>query len=218
MTTNERMTTLLRNAHTVKWVGQAQHSPLRLVDYANLANDTLVVSDEVTFGPPGRERRFDVVLWVNGFPVVVIETKTPVNANVSWLNAARDIHNTYEHQCAPSSPRTCCALRPRVGSSTTGPWPARGVVADVGLDRRPLRPGRAAAGGPLSGPTAHAGAGVVDPSGLLPVRGPRLGGGEAEADPPVPAGGGRRGDPRRGSWPVVCAGWCGTTRAPARRC
>lgn len=101
VTTNERMTTLLRGAHTVKWVGQSQHSPLRLVDYANLGNNSLVVSDEVTFGPPGRERRFDVVLWANGFPVVVIETKTPVNANVSWLNAARDIHNTYEHQCAP---------------------------------------------------------------------------------------------------------------------
>ena len=101
VTTNERMTTLLRGAHTVKWVGQAQHSPLRLIDFDNLANNTLVVSDEVTFGPPGKERRFDVVLWVNGFPLVVIETKTPVNANVSWLNGAREIHNTYEPQCAP---------------------------------------------------------------------------------------------------------------------
>jgi type I restriction enzyme R subunit len=101
VTTNERMTTLLRGAHTVKWVGRAQHSPLRLVDFNNLMNNTLVVSDEVTFGPPGKERRFDVVLWVNGFPLVVIETKTPVNANVSWLNGAREIHNTYELQCAP---------------------------------------------------------------------------------------------------------------------
>jgi type I restriction enzyme R subunit len=101
VTTNERMTTLLRGAHTLKWVGQAQHSPLRLIDFDNLANNTLVVSDEVTFGPPGKERRFDVVLWVNGFPLVVIETKTPVNANVSWLNGAREIHTTYEPQCAP---------------------------------------------------------------------------------------------------------------------
>jgi len=101
VTTNERMTTLLRGAHTVKWVGQSQHSPLRLIDFDNLANNTLVVSDEDTFGPPGKERRFDVVLWVNGFPLVVVETKTPVNANVSWLNGAREIHNTYEPQCAP---------------------------------------------------------------------------------------------------------------------
>jgi type I restriction enzyme R subunit len=92
---NERMTTLLRGDHTVKYVGTNQHVPLRLIDFDNLAENHFVVSDEVTFGPPGKERRYDVVLWVNGFPLVVIETKTPVKASVSWLNGARDIANTY---------------------------------------------------------------------------------------------------------------------------
>jgi type I restriction enzyme R subunit len=92
---NERMTTLLRGDHTVKYVGTNQHVPLRLIDFDDLAENHFVVSDEVTFGPPGKERRYDVVLWVNGFPLVVIETKTPVKASVSWLNGARDIANTY---------------------------------------------------------------------------------------------------------------------------
>ena len=92
---NERMTTLLRGDHTVKYVGTNEYVPLRLIDFDNLAENHFVVSDEVTFGPPGKERRYDVVLWVNGFPLVVIETKTPVRASVSWLNGARDIANTY---------------------------------------------------------------------------------------------------------------------------
>ncbi|MEI2621300.1 MAG: hypothetical protein V9G09_11210 [Candidatus Nanopelagicales bacterium] len=29
-------------------------------------------------------------------PLVVVETKTPVSASVSWLNGARDIANVYE--------------------------------------------------------------------------------------------------------------------------
>ncbi len=92
---NERMTTLLRGDHTVKYVGTNEYVPLRLIDFYNLAENHFVVSDEVTFGPPGKERRYDLVLWVNGFPLVVIETKTPVKASVSWLNGARDIANTY---------------------------------------------------------------------------------------------------------------------------
>ena len=36
------------------------------------------------------------MLWVNGFPLVVGETKTPVSHTTSWLNAAGDIHGAYE--------------------------------------------------------------------------------------------------------------------------
>lgn len=93
---NERLTTLLRGDRTHKYVGTTEYTPLRLIEFDNVAVNHFVVSDEVTYGSPGKERRYDVVLWVNGFPLVVIETKTPVNASVSWLNGARDIANTYE--------------------------------------------------------------------------------------------------------------------------
>lgn len=92
---NERMVTFLRGDHTVKYVGTDEYVPLRLIDFENLDNNTYVVSEEVSFGPEGKKRRFDVVLWVNGIPLVVIETKTPVKASVSWLNGARDITGTY---------------------------------------------------------------------------------------------------------------------------
>ncbi|ATO16113.1 type I deoxyribonuclease HsdR [Micromonospora sp. WMMA2032] len=95
---NEQMTTLLRGNRTVKYIGIDEYVPLRLIDFDSPSNNRLVVSDEVTFGPPGKERRFDVVLWVNGIPVVVIETKTPVKSAVSWLNGARDLANVYTVQ------------------------------------------------------------------------------------------------------------------------
>lgn len=100
---NETMTTWLRGHQTFHFQGTPpdEHPPVRLIDFANLGNNVFVVSDEVTFGVPGHERRFDIVLWVNGFPLVVIETKTPVDSSVSWLNAANDIHDVYEKECAP---------------------------------------------------------------------------------------------------------------------
>lgn len=104
---NERMTTILRGDHTHKYVGTEQYVPVRLIDFERPENNRFTVSgplpnsanpiqDEVTYGTPGNARRFDVVLWVNGSPLVVIETKTPVKASVSWLNGARDLANVYE--------------------------------------------------------------------------------------------------------------------------
>lgn len=110
---NERMTTLLRGDLTVKYVGSDEgYVPLRVIDFENpennrftvtgpLPNSSDPVADEVTFGPAGSARRFDVVLWVNGIPLAVIETKTPVKASVSWLNGARDIANVYAVEKAP---------------------------------------------------------------------------------------------------------------------
>ena len=108
---NERLTTILRGEQPFKFVGEDHYVPVRLIDFDNVDNNHLVVSgplpgsanpiaDEVTYGPAGvKQRRFDVVLWVNGLPLVVVETKTPVSASVSWLNGARDIANTYERDC-----------------------------------------------------------------------------------------------------------------------
>lgn len=106
---NERLTTIMRGQAFVKYVGETDSVPFRVIDFERPENNQFVVSgpastsvdpvaDEVTFGTPGNARRFDVVLWVNGIPLVVIETKTPVKSTVSWLNAARDIVNVYEVQ------------------------------------------------------------------------------------------------------------------------
>lgn len=93
---NELVTTMLRGVHTFKDVATGKHVPRRFIDFGDPEKNRLVVSDEVKIGSPGQARRFDVVYYVNGFPLAVVETKTPVKAAVTWLNGANDIHNVYE--------------------------------------------------------------------------------------------------------------------------
>ena len=38
----------------------------------------------------------DLVLFINGIPVVVGELKTPVRPAVSWYDAAHELHNIYQ--------------------------------------------------------------------------------------------------------------------------
>jgi type I restriction enzyme R subunit len=72
------------------------HVPLRLIDFDDLSRNELVVSTQVTFVAGAVEQRFDLVLWVNGIPLVVGEAKTPKRPAVTWLDGADQIHNRYE--------------------------------------------------------------------------------------------------------------------------
>jgi type I restriction enzyme R subunit len=49
----------------------------------------------VTFAQ-GPQRRFDLVGFVNGIPLVVGEAKTPVRPAVSWVDGAAQVHDDYE--------------------------------------------------------------------------------------------------------------------------
>lgn len=98
---NERMTTILRGSDTRKFVGTETYEPIQLIDFEDVENNRFVVSDEVTYGHSSQARRFDIVLWVNGIPLVVGEAKSPVDSKVSWFNGAKDIHGTYEVESAP---------------------------------------------------------------------------------------------------------------------
>ncbi len=93
---NRRLMGWLRGTETIRFAGTDAFVPVRLVDFGSPRSNSLVVSTEVTYHPGAEERRYDLVLWVNGFPLVVGETKTPVEQWKSWLNGARDIHTTYE--------------------------------------------------------------------------------------------------------------------------
>jgi type I restriction enzyme R subunit len=73
-----------------------QHVTIRLIDYDTPANNQYLVSTQYTFRAGAAERRADLVLLVNGFPLVLIEAKTPVRHAVSWADAAFQVHNDYE--------------------------------------------------------------------------------------------------------------------------
>ncbi|MFI8089164.1 type I restriction endonuclease subunit R [Streptomyces sp. NPDC086080] len=94
---NERLTVMLRGDHSFTTI-DGRHVPRRLIDFKNLDNNRFTVADEVTVNGATKPRRFDVVYYVNGFPLVVAETKTPVKHQVSWVNAAKDLHDVYEEE------------------------------------------------------------------------------------------------------------------------
>lgn len=86
----------LRGRESHQFTGLAYDVPIRLIDFDDPSKNSLIVSDEVTFGIPGSHSRFDVVLWVNGFPLVVGELKTPVDQRISWVKGAKEIAQVYE--------------------------------------------------------------------------------------------------------------------------
>jgi type I restriction enzyme R subunit len=95
--TNELLMSWLRGNGTVQFVGEQHPIPIRLLDFDDPRANRLTASSEVWFKAGGeKERRYDVVLYVNGFPLVIGETKTPLQDKKSWLNAALDITETYE--------------------------------------------------------------------------------------------------------------------------
>jgi type I restriction enzyme R subunit len=93
---NEEFVAWLCGRRTIKYIGTDQDVQVKLIDFDNLKNNIFRVTTEATFHIGREHRRYDLVLWVNGIPLVVGELKTPTNANISWLNGATDIHNAYE--------------------------------------------------------------------------------------------------------------------------
>lgn len=96
---NELFMEWLRGDKSMPFGPNGEHTGVRLIDFDDLRNNRYIVSTEVTFQSP--EKRFDLVLWVNGFPLVVGETKTPTRNATSWLDGAIDIHDDYE-QAVPA--------------------------------------------------------------------------------------------------------------------
>lgn len=88
---NENFTAWLRNEKTMPFGQNNEHTTVRLIDFENPKNNDLVVTNQWTFAVSahgGLEKRFDVVLLVNGIPLVVGEAKTPVRPSVTWVDGA----------------------------------------------------------------------------------------------------------------------------------
>ena len=93
---NEELTAWLRGDRSMPFGPNNEHTTVRLVDFENIENNHYVVTNQFTFRAGPAERRADLVLLVNGLPLVVIEAKTPVRHAVSWLDGALQIHDDYE--------------------------------------------------------------------------------------------------------------------------
>ncbi|HRB20783.1 MAG TPA: HsdR family type I site-specific deoxyribonuclease [Nitrosomonas sp.] len=93
---NEEFFKWLSGEKTMPFGDNNRHVPVRLLDFDDLANNRYVVTNQ--FRIHHRETKIpDVVLLINGIPVVVGEVKTPIRPSVSWLDGAHEIHTVYEN-------------------------------------------------------------------------------------------------------------------------
>lgn len=111
--------------------GSIKGDKVRLIDFANPANNDLMVTNQFTVVESGHNRRPDVVGFVNGLPLVVIELKNAASENATIEDAFHQLQ-TYKQQI-PSLFRTNAALitsdglLARIGSLSAGedrfmPW------------------------------------------------------------------------------------------------
>lgn len=76
---NEEWTELLRGSFSRNVEGQFTHRTLKLIDFQNPSNNHFAVTHQL-YVHAEKSRIADVVVYVNGVPIVVIEAKSPLSA------------------------------------------------------------------------------------------------------------------------------------------
>lgn len=93
---NEEFFLWLTGEKTMPFGENNRHVPIKLIDFDDLTSNDYVVTNQ--FRIHHRETKIpDVVLLINGIPIVVGEAKTPIRPSVSWLDGAYEIHQIYEN-------------------------------------------------------------------------------------------------------------------------
>jgi type I restriction enzyme R subunit len=64
---------------------------VKLFDYENNANNDFVISHQVVHQAGDKQIRHDIILYVNGIPLVNIECKNPASLTENWYSAYRQI-------------------------------------------------------------------------------------------------------------------------------
>lgn len=93
---NEALAEWMRNDKTMPFGERGEHTTVRLIDFDHPENNELIVCNQWTYKVGQLEKRFDIVLLINGLPVVIGEAKTPVRPAVTWVDGASQIHDDYE--------------------------------------------------------------------------------------------------------------------------
>lgn len=85
----------LQNGVPVKYFvnGEERNSLVYLLDYKTVANNTFYVVNQFTYIENGNNRRPDIILFINGLPLVLMELKSPSKDEVNAENAYNQIRN-----------------------------------------------------------------------------------------------------------------------------
>ncbi|CAN5456607.1 HsdR family type I site-specific deoxyribonuclease [soil metagenome] len=93
---NEDFAKWLKGEMTMPFGKDGQHVGIRLIDFDKPVNNSYIVTNQ--FKIRTRETKIpDIVMLINGIPVIIGEAKTPVRPAVSWLDGAHEIHAIYEN-------------------------------------------------------------------------------------------------------------------------
>lgn len=93
---NEEFAAWLTGDRSMPFGPNGEHVTVHLIDFANIERNQYVVTTQFTCRAGLTEKRADLVLLINGIPLVVVEAKTPVRSSESWLDGALQVHEDYE--------------------------------------------------------------------------------------------------------------------------
>ena len=93
VSSNERLVQWLRNEKSMPFGPNGEHITIKLLDFDNPSNNSYIISNQVMYPLHilDHGKALDIVLFVNGIPLVVGECKTPSRPSVSWADGAKDI-------------------------------------------------------------------------------------------------------------------------------
>lgn len=93
---NEEFAAWLLGERSMPFGDNGEHVTIRVLDFDDIEKNQFVVTQQFIVRAGKTEKRADLVLLINGIPLVVIEAKTPVRASQSWLDGALQVHDDYE--------------------------------------------------------------------------------------------------------------------------
>lgn len=93
---NENFQTWLLAEKTLPFGEDGEHVTINLIDFEHIENNHFVVAQQVHYVAAG-EVFFDIVLYVNGIPLVVGEVKSATRPSISWQDGAADFMGGKKH-------------------------------------------------------------------------------------------------------------------------
>ena len=115
----------LQNGVPVRYLdkGEERSAIVYLVDYKNVNNNSFVVANQWTF-IENSNKRPDVLLFLNGFPIVLVELKSPSREETDASEAYMQIRNYMQEIPSMFIYNAICVmsdqLTSKAGTNTTG--------------------------------------------------------------------------------------------------
>jgi type I restriction enzyme R subunit len=123
---NEEVHALLRDGYRAEWTddrGHRQFATVRVVDFLDSTNNDWLAASQVWFAGDLHRRRTDVVLFVNGIPLVLAEFKEPNRpAKAAFDENVTDYRDTIPALFVPNGFVICSNGSEAKVGSTYAPW------------------------------------------------------------------------------------------------